>query len=468
MVNSTKKLVKNFLLLFAGNFVAKVLSFLMVPFYTAYLTTSEYGVSDLISTTVLLVLPFFSLLMDEAIMRFALDKGNDKNQVFTIASTLSTVGFLFFLLVSPILLLFESIREYYWFILLYYVSLWVFNICSNFVKGLDKVAIVMVAGIIHTIAYVGLNITFLACFKIGVIGYLLAINISNLIAAVFLIVYCALYKYVIRARLIDWKLAKDMLRYSVPMIPDYISWWVINCSDRYMLTYIVGTAATGLYSAAYKIPTILVSVNVIFSSAWRISSVENFGSQESVNFYNKIYANYNAFLFASSSVLILLTKPLSFILLSGDFFYAWEITPFLILAFIFSTQAIFVGSIFTASKRTKKLFIAPLVGSILNILLNIILIPYIGEIGAAIATCVGYLVVLLINIFNTRKLLPMEFRLLQNILLSFLILAECILVVQESDYTYLMCISIVIIIVSINSKRILPIILKQIKKYVKR
>lgn len=159
-------------------------------------------------------------------------------------------------------------------------------------------AITTAAGVIHTFFFLGLNIVFLAVLKIGVYGYLLAIDLSNIIAALYLVIRCKIYKNFVDIRRIDRSLAKQMLRYSLPMIPDYISWWINNASDRYILSYFCGAAANGIYAVAYKIPTILNSITSIFSSAWRISSVDNFGSDESVIFLIRYFVSIvDSFLF---------------------------------------------------------------------------------------------------------------------------------------------------------------------------
>ena len=291
-----KRLLKNISMLLAGNFVTRVLSFFMVPFYTSILTTADYGIADLITNVVFLVLPIFSLLMEEAVMRFALDKGNNCQEVFAIALKLSTIGFLFAICISPILLVVENIRPYYGYVILYYVVTWLYNLLSNYVKGLDKVGITAIAGAVHTFTYLSLNIYFLAILKIGIYGYLLAISLSNFVAMCFLAYSCDALKAVISSKKANWALAKEMVRYSLPMIPNYILWWVNNASDRFLITFFCGTAINGIYSVAYKIPSLLNSVTSVFASAWRISSVDNFGSEESINFYNKIYSFYTGLL----------------------------------------------------------------------------------------------------------------------------------------------------------------------------
>ena len=462
-MNKYKRLAKNILLLLLGNFVTKILSFLMVPFYTSILSTSDYGTADLISTTVLLTLPIFSLLMDEAIMRFALDSSQDKKVVFKTAMVISTVGFLIALCISPVILLFEVLRPYYIFVILYYVSLWLYNLFSNYVKGLDKINITTTAGIIHTFFYLGINIIGLAVLKWGVYGYLLAIDLSNLIAAAYLFFYCKLYKNLNEFKKFDFKLAKEMIKYSAPMIPDYISWWVNNAADRYILALFCGTSVTGIYSVAGKIPTILNSLTSIFSSAWKISAVDNFGSKESIAFYNRVYRVYNGFLVMSAAALIFVTKFLASILYSKDFFIAWKITPILILAYIFSAQAIFLGSIFTSAKKTNSMFLASTAGAIVNLILNFLLVFRFGGMGTAIGTAVGYFVIFMTNVKLTRKIIKIDLKLGKSfVCYSFLIL-EILAVISDNPKFILFSLICVIVIVLMNIKEFFELLKELLK-----
>lgn len=467
-MNKYKRLAKNILLLLLGNFVTKILSFLMVPFYTSILSTSDYGTADLISTTVLLTLPIFSLLMDEAIMRFALDVSQDKKVVFKTAMAISTIGFLIALCISPVILLFEVLRPYYIFVILYYVSLCLYNLFSNYVKGLDKINITTTAGIIHTFFYLGINILGLAVLKWGVYGYLLAIDLSNLIAASFLFFYCKLYKNLNEFRKFDFKLAKEMIRYSAPMIPDYISWWVNNAADRYILAFFCGTSVTGIYSVAGKIPTILNSMTSIFSSAWKISAVDNFGSKESIAFYNRIYRAYNGFLVMSAAALIFVTKFLASILYSKDFFIAWKITPILILAYIFSAQAIFLGSIFTSAKKTNSMFLASTAGAIVNVILNFILVPKFGGMGTAIGTAVGYFIIYIITIILTRKIIKIDLQLPKSVFCYSLIIVEIILLLSDSMRFKIIAFGCALAVLLINIKEFINLSMLLYEKIMKR
>lgn len=453
-----KKLIKNFSMAFIGNFVSKILSFIMVPFYTSILTTSDYGTADLISNIVFLVLPVFTLLMEEAVMRFALDEATNSKEVFSIALKVSTAGFVFALVISPIILLFKNIRPYYWAIILYYIVSWLFNILSNYAKGLDKFNITTISGIIHTFAFLALNVYFLAFLKIGIIGYLLAIIVSNFISIIYMFFSLKVWKNQFFFKRIDKLLAKKMVKYSLPMIPNYIMWWINNASDRIIISAICGTAINGVYSVAYKIPSLLSSVTSIFESAWRVSSVDDFGSEESIKFYNNIYAFYNGTLLIGASFFVLITKLIAKILFAKEFFEAWKITPILILAYVFSALAQYLNSIFSASKQTKKIVNSSFAGAVVNILLNLLLIPHFAGIGAAIATLVGYIIIWIINMKNTRLILKINLNLPIILISTLFIIIQIVLIELDSLKYYIFASLCLIVVIVLNRKIFIEII----------
>ena len=257
-----------------------------------------------------------------------------------------------------------------------------------------------------------------------------------------------------------------MIKYSLPMIPNYILWWINNASDRFLVTFFCGTSVNGVYSVAYKIPSLLNSITSIFASAWSISSVDNFGSKESVRFYNNVYSFYSGLLFISSSCLVLGSKIIANLLFAKDFFVAWKITPILVLAYVYSALAQYLNSIFSASKQTKALLYASLAGAIVNILLNVLLIPEFQGTGAAIATVSGYMVIWIVNMINTRKI--MKINLYLGIILSStaLIVVQIICVLFDSWQSYIIAGICVVGIILINRGAFLNIF-ETIKKRAK-
>jgi Na+-driven multidrug efflux pump len=137
-----------------------------------------------------------------------------------------------------------------------------------------------------------LNILFLAVWDMGVTGYVLSVILGNLITTVFLAVVARLDR-VFSIRAVNRRLMKELLWFSLPMVPTTVCWLITDLSDRYMVTYFCGDAINGIYSAAYKIPTVITLVSSIFMQAWQFSAVaESSDETECGAFYSKVFRGY--------------------------------------------------------------------------------------------------------------------------------------------------------------------------------
>lgn len=458
-----KKLGKNIALLTVGNFASKLLSFFLVPLYTTVLTTEEYGTADMVTTSVNLIMPLFALLVYEAVLRYALEEDIDNKQVFSIGLYITSVGCICIMIVTPFLRFFEGIKSYVGLFVLYYVSLVFYNLVLQFIKGIEEVRVYSVAGVLNTFIYILCNIVFLLFFKIGVKGYLLSFIIGHVGATLYAFLKTKAYKYIIGYGKIKTENVRKMLKYSIPMIPNAVSWWVSNSSDKYILIYFWGVAVNGIYSVAYKIPSILTIAISIFVSAWQISSVENFGSKESKKFYADIYDKYECLLFVGTSILIGGTKILSKYLFANEFYEAWIFTPVLILASVFNSLAAFYGSIYTSAKKTKMLFYSTVIGAVGNIVLNFLMIPSMGAMGAAIATMLSYMVVWLIRVVHSRTIFSFEIKIKRDIIVYSILIIESLLVCLDINPCFIVSIISSVLVITICRKVFVDIVEKIIK-----
>lgn len=459
-----KKLGKNVLLLTVGNFASKLLSFFLVPFYTAVLTVEEYGVADIVTTTVNLILPFFTLLVYEAILRYALDKTYDTKQILTIGLFVNTIGLGIFLLFSPIGLLNSVISEYYVLFILYYVTSSYCNIISQYVKGIEQVGLYTGGGVLNTFLVIIFNIFFLLIMNKGIVGYLTSFILAHFIVSIFWTIKIKIYKQILPIKKVDSTLLKNMLQYSLPMIPNALSWWVSDSSDKYILTMFKGVVANGLYSVAYKIPTLLTTITTIFMSAWQISAVDEFGSEKNRLFFSDIYRKYASFTILLSGGLITFSKWIASFLYSKDFFEAWVYTPVLLLAFVFNALSAFLGSIFTTAKKTKVLLYSTLIGAGVNILLNFMFIPWWGGMGAAVATLISYMTVWSVRLVNSRKIMILNIELRKNLLSYILIILQITITCMDLRCAILLSAGIECVLFGINIqviKDILNLIFKK-------
>lgn len=452
-----KKLGQNVVFITIGSFASKLLSFFMLPLYTAVLTTQEYGTADLITTTINLLMPFFTLLISESIIRFALEKDRDKSEVFVTSGVVTLVGFVVFLVCSPLLLLSSDLKDYYWYFVVYYIITAMHTNVSFFVRGIEKVLIYSMSGVFQSFMFLSMNVLFLVVLKTGVVGYLLSLILSNLFAMLFLIIGAKLWRYVKWGKF-NGHLMREMLSYSVPMIPNSLSWWISNSSDKYLLTFFLGVSVTGVYSVSQRIPSMFAMIATIFMGAWQISAVEDFGSEESRKFFSSIYKNYSTFNICVVAGLIFLAKPLAWFLFAKEFFIGWTFVPVLLFAFLFHAMSGFLGSVYTAAKKTKMVFVSTVLAAASNVVMNIILIPIMGTMGAAIATWVSYFLIWLVRLVNTRKILKIEYN--KSDLLSYVLIA-CQIAAALMDrgvYSYAASGILLLMILAVNGRQITSVL----------
>ena len=453
-MNRYKKLFGNTLVLMLGNFSSKILVFLMLPLYTACLSTEEYGTVDLVFTTVNLLYPILTLLAGEIALRFTLDKDANKAKILTICLKLHIAGFVIMLLLSPLVKLIPQIYENKFIFFMYYFFGVLSNILMQFSKGCNAVKEYSFTAFIKTFTTIILNIVFLLCFKMGMKGYLYAYISADVIAILFLFIKLKLYKYIDLFSKTDISLLKNMLSYSIPMLPNSMCWWINNFLDRYMLLFFVNVSAIGIYSAANKIPAVLITFSTIFINAWQISSVDDFGTEKNRLFFSEVYKKYSTFIICITAIGIMIGKTITRILLDAKFVDADKFAQVLMLAFVFHTMSAFLGTVYTSSKKTKPLFVSTLLGALVNFLFNILLIPKWGCIGAAIATSFSYMTVWICRLYVSKKIIKLSINLWKDISCYILIVIECMLMIINIKYNYVLSFLLVVVIFVLNYKEI--------------
>ncbi len=459
-----KKLLKNLSLISLGALSSKVISYLMIPLYTNVLSTAEYGTTDLIFTTVSLLMPLLSLEISNALMRFLLDKEYDQEEVFNTCFGILLFSAVIFLVLSPLLFCFDVFKNYYFLFIFYYISNLINGFAQSFVRGVDLVKEYSIAGILQTFFVVILNVVFLLVFKLKITGYLLAYTLGAFISVIYLLKICVERTNIhIRKLRYHSKLTKEILMYSIPLVPNSVLWWVSNSSDKYFLTLFSGISDVGIYSVAYKIPTMLSVFSSLFITAWQISSVEDFGSERTIYFFRNIAKKYLYLNTLATSILLLFLKPISGFLFLNDFYSAWTVVPFLIVGYVYYSMSLFMGTIYTAAKKTKMVMTSTVVGSIVNIILNYLLIPLTGIYGAAIATAISYVVIYLMRKLDSKHIIKLN--------LGFVDLFYGVLLVVQSISLYLdnyllniACFIIVILLFAIPFRDVYNILWNKIKE----
>lgn len=440
-------LARNIGLLTISQLGSKLLNFLLVPLYTSLLTTSEYGTYDLFSTTISLLIPILTLNVADSALRFTIDKNSDKKGILSIC-----IKFFFIstILLGTMILIISRIGannplasySLYFFYLFVVTSL--NGITVNYVRGLDRIKVVVISGIICSVTMILLNILFLIIIDLGLRGYFLANILALSIQNLYLWLVTKSYKY-ISINTIDADLQKEMLDYSAPLIINNISWWISSVSDRYIVTFLCGIATNGIYSVGYKIPSIINVFQTIFNQAWTLSAVQDFDPDDKSGFFTDMYNSYNFCMTMIGSILIILTKFLARLLYAKEFYVAWQYAPFLMIATVFGALSGYIGAIFAAVKDSKIFARSSVVGALVNIIFNIALINSIGTIGAAIATAISYIVTWSIRIVTVKKYIKLRVRFTRDVIAYSILGIQSILFLICTETLLLYSIEIILI-----------------------
>ena len=462
-MNKYKTLMSNTLLISIGTFGSKILVFFMVRFYTGYLTPSDYGTADLITQTANLLFPIISLGITEGVFRFALDNERGRRSIFTVGFLTITAGSLLFFAAVPLLNTVKEFRGYIWLIIIYTMASCYHSLCSQFIRATGNTALFAVQGIINTCLVITLNILFLAVLSIGVTGYVLSVVLADSICTVFLFIKERLWRQFTRRP--KKSAFIKMVKYSIPLIPTTIFWWITSVSDRYMVNALIGSAENGIYGVSYKIPTILTLVSTIFMQAWQFSAViESHGDRrEHIKFFTGVWRSFQAVMFLAGGAIIAFAKPAIRILSAEEYYSAWEYVPLLSASMIFTSFVSFTGTVYVVTKQSGISFITAMAGAAINIVLNFLLIPSpLGVQGAAIATFVSYFAVFLIRAVNSRKYIPFKLYGGYVAVNTVLILVQTVFMVLELPYWIAVQAVCLILLAVINFKFILACLYKAI------
>lgn len=421
-------------LLTLSSFATKLLSFFLVPLYTAILTTQEYGTYDVISSTVNFLIPILTINIYEAVLRYAMDKESDPKTVFSIGCKYAIWGnvIVVILLVFNHIARLSAILDAYsiFFALLFFVTVFS-GIITSMARGLDRIADISISSVLCSVVMIFLNIFLLCVLKIGIYGYFIA-NISGiLIQNIYLTVRIKGWNYITKTREYNSALEKEMIHYSLPTIANAISWWVNGLADRYVIIFFCGIASNGVYSVASKIPSILNIFQNIFSQAWMLSAVREFDAEDKNGFFAQIFNLYNAMLVIVCSMIICADKMLAHYLYSNDFYIAWKYVPFLTISIIFGALSGYAGSIFAALKHSEYFAKCSGSGAVANICMNIVLVPLWGTLGAAIATAISYWIVYLVSMFYLNRSMNVKISLMRDTFAYGMLMLQAFILLNE-------------------------------------
>lgn len=433
-----KNLLVNIGLFTLNTVSTKLITFLLVPLYTYFLTTAQYGVTDMSLTVASLVTPVVTLSIGDAVTRYIIDDPDDTQRYVSVGFWVTLIGCLVMLLLMPMLGLsvFGGLGDYRVLYFAYFVATSFNAFLANVARGVNQIKLitwVSIASSIVSASTAGLLIGLLG-WKVE--GYFVSLILGASVAVVLYLVFGGAWKYIrVPGLAQDRLILKKMLLYSVPLMPNTIFWWIGTSVNRFFITSMLGIGASGLFAAASKIPNVMNMISSTFWQAWSLSAFQEFKKTDTGRFYSNVFAVFRTFCFLAASGLIALAPWLASILLQKKFYDAWPIIPILILAFLFNVFAGFYGTVFTASMKTKHLLTSTGLAAAVVVVLTWLLIPLLGLQGAAwamVASNLSMYVIRVVMAWPIVRIIVNRPLMLLNIAL--VCVQACVMVRQPNGY----------------------------------
>ena len=456
MKSKEKELLKNTTIVSVGKICTQLITFFLLPLYTAILSTAEYGIVDLLNTLVGLFLPIMTLQIEQGIFRFLVERrGNREEQNKLISTSLLIVAgqVLLFGVTFFVFSLFIQ-NEYKYFLALNLLA----NVCSSILlqitRGLGDNLKYAKGSFISAVTTVSLNVLFVVYFKWAAYGMLFATFLGHMTCAMYVLLTKKIYKYV-NFKLFDKNLAISVLKYSFPLIPNMISWWVINASNRTIITAFLGLDFNGIFSTATKFSSLISTLYSVFNLAWTESASLYIDSEDASNFFSNIF-DIIIRLFGSICLCVIVFMPFVFgIMINVKFAASYYQIPILMVGSLFNIFVSFLGSIYVAKKITAEIAKTSIIAAIINISINIIYIRFIGLYSASIATAVSYIAMFIYRFIDSKKYvtLILSKSLISTVAISY-VLSIVVYYINITTLNIIWAVIMIVVMILINKKTI--------------
>lgn len=409
-MNKEKELVKNTAIITAGRLCTQLVSFFLLPLYTSILSTEEYGIVDLVITYSTLLLPFITLALEQAIFRFLIDVRDDKDKQCCYISTavFTTISILLFaVLTIGVIYIITSNRLFFYFALVL-IAITFSNMSLQICRGFGDNIGYTLGSTISAVFQVLCNVLFLVLFKWAAPGMMLASFVGNMICGFVCSIRCKIWNYL---RISRWKpsVFKELTKYSLPLIPNQLSWWALNASDKIIVQFFIGVAGNGLIAVANKFSGVYIQFSTIFNISWTESAALHYQDKDAEKFFshtiNTVYK-----LFLSVCFGIIVCMPFVFpIMVNSQFDEAYNLIPIFMIASLFNVVVSLYGVIYVAHKKTVEIAKTAIYAAAINILSHLALIHFIGIYAAAVSTAIGYGGMAIYRYFHSRKYMTIKF-----------------------------------------------------------
>lgn len=428
-MNKLKFFLENFLIYGVGGVIGKIIPVIMIPIITRLMPdTSSFGISDMCTTVVSFGSALAIMGMYDAMYRMFFEKDDEKYKK-EICSTTLNFTVIMSVIVFVLMIIFKDFIAEKFLGNVKYGYLVYITAISTLVGATNSIVAAPTRMQNKRKVYLFMNVlTPLISYSIAIPmilrGYYIeALPVATMIANISgELVFLALNRKWFKFAFIEKSELKQLLKIAIPLLPNFLIYWIFNSSDKLMITNILGTGATGIYSVGAKLGQASQLIYTAFAGGWQFFAFSTMNEENQVKTNSLIFEYLGIISFACTAGVFLICQPLYNLLFQGEYIQGYIVSPYLFLAPLLQMLFQIACNQFLVIKKTwPNLFILS-TGAIVNIILNLALIPQIGIEGAAIATLIGYLIsdIICVIVLIKMKLMIISQRFLFGALAMFI------------------------------------------------
>lgn len=398
------KLVKNTVIITIGKICTQLITFFLLPLYTSILSTEEYGTVDLLNTLVSLLLPIVTFQIEQAVFRYIIEVRNDEDEKKRIISTAFFTVVLHIILYLVIFFIISPFvnNEYKYFLATNVVAYILSSFFLEIARGLGDNKKYSIGSFLTAFTTIIFNILFLVVIKLGANGMLLANMLGQIACFIYILLILKIYKY-ISIKAVTKEIKEKLFKYSTPLIPNAISWWVFNASDRIIVSTILGVGQNGILAAAHKFSSVYITLYNMFNLSWTESVSLQINDLDFNEFFNKMF-NTVLKLFAAMAIGIIACMSFVYpIMINVNYISGYDIVPILMLGSLFNVVVGLISTVYVAKKNTKAIANTSIISAIINIVVHLLLVNLVGLYAAAISTLVAFIIMSFYRLYDIKK-----------------------------------------------------------------
>ncbi len=398
-----------------SNILNRIVSFVLLPVYTRYLSPADYGVMDLLYFSMAFVGIVLDLGITSAMSRFYYDSEDQAERNKVVTSTFygfgvgSSVVILLLLLASEPMARWILKEDGYTDLMILAMAglgteMYI-KVAYTYMRVRQRSFTLMVTALTRLVSQLTLNIIFIIPLGMGVKGILLSTLIVNVALCLFLI------PYILRETGLaySWPRFKEMISFGLPLIPSNFLAYIVKVSDRYFVNAFSGLTATGIYTLGYRFG-ILVNEFVAspFGQTWIPRRFEMYKKGDSERIFARIFTYFSALIFFAGLGIAVVTKDVIQIMSDAAYWEAFRVVPLITLSYIFASFQMHFNIGIMIEKKTKYILYTNVIGATINLGLNYLLIKEWGMMGAAWSTLICYIIKDTLTYWFSNRLIPMR------------------------------------------------------------